>query len=255
MTNQMMNTTDPTTGPLGESLSILAVIAMRVTGADGFMYLRRSKTGGLVRSRGSGVDIREDALSGQGPQIATSFPLRRHGTVDGILAFAFSDHEKLDIAESPLKQLASMIERVWEAQSTSDTYREMLEGIITLETELVDSKIISRARGILKDEPDKETVDQIVRHVDSVLRPSRTFRTLRLILEELHSEATERHWTGRAKWLLQRVHGMSEEEAHAYLRTSSRESRKPLLDVARHIVERRCDTQKGESFDLPNQPS
>ena len=54
---------------------------------------------------------------------------------------------------------------------------------------------------------------------------------------------------GRAKAILQKSQGMSEEEAHAHLRVVSRKSRRRVKDVARQVIEQHpaeepCATNK-----------
>jgi AmiR/NasT family two-component response regulator len=44
-------------------------------------------------------------------------------------------------------------------------------------------------------------------------------------------------WFMRAKPVLQTDRGMSEEEAHAFLRKSSRQSRRRFVDIAKQVIE------------------
>jgi AmiR/NasT family two-component response regulator len=61
---------------------------------------------------------------------------------------------------------------------------------------------------------------------------------LEQLTRELEEEVEERRLTNRAKAILQSVHGMSEEQAHAHLRQTSRKTRRKLKDVAVELIER-----------------
>jgi AmiR/NasT family two-component response regulator len=56
-------------------------------------------------------------------------------------------------------------------------------------------------------------------------------------MEDIQQEIAERDLANRAKALLQRRYGMSEDQAHVHLRLVSRKSRKRLRDVARDVLE------------------
>jgi len=73
--------------PFQNSLSALAQVAARETGADGYALFRRSSEGrGLVRHDSGGADISEDAVTdGQ-----SGLVVYRLGA-DGVLAFLFQD--------------------------------------------------------------------------------------------------------------------------------------------------------------------
>jgi hypothetical protein len=241
-------------GSFNESLFTLALVAMRDAGADGFAYFRWSAAGVFTRSLSSGVAIREGAVAERSSENLASFPLHGRGKVDGILAFEFSNAKMCDVARPRLKRFVPTIERVWVAQWLPDTYREVVESISARETELIDSKIAIRARGFLNQEPGGPSLDALLRHVDSVLRPSSKLRTLRQILRELQDEAEERKWADRAKSILRHAHGFSEEEAHAHLRKLSRNSRRPFAEVAREVIDGKGVIPSPEFSDLLHHP-
>jgi hypothetical protein len=108
-----------------------------------------------------------------------------------------------------------------------------------LETALADSKIADRARGLLANHVrDTDAIDTIVRHVESVLRPSQLRTALDQRTKEIEQELAEREMAARAKAVLQKRYGMSEDQAHVHLRLVSRQSRKRLRDVARDVLAR-----------------
>jgi AmiR/NasT family two-component response regulator len=81
-----------------------------------------------------------------------------------------------------------------------------------------------------------DAIDTIVRHAESVLRPSQLRTALGQFTKEIEQELAERELAARAKAVLQSRYGMSEDQAHVHLRLVSRQSRKRLRDVARDVL-------------------
>jgi hypothetical protein len=123
--------------------------------------------------------------------------------------------------------------------AAEDRYLRLVERLADLEARLMDSKIADRVRGYLADETDSDPSEAIARHVETVLRPTRTRIVLEQALSELEEEIEERRLVGQAKRIMQASDSVSEEEAHIELRLRSRKSRKPLKDVARQVIEDR----------------
>jgi ANTAR domain len=143
-------------------------------------------------------------------------------------------------AQSLLERIAKAIEDVWRLSLLPAHYARSAARIAELETELADSKIADRAGGLLTNRaPLQESIDTIVRHVESVLRPSQLRTALGQFTQEIEQEIAERELAGRAKAVLQSRYGMSEDEAHLHLRLVSRKSRKRLRDVAREVLDDR----------------
>jgi hypothetical protein len=137
-----------------------------------------------------------------------------------------------------LERIAEAIEEVWRLSLLAATYARNAARIGELESQLADSKIADRARGMLAGStPPRDAVDTIVRHVESVLRPGPLGTALEQRNEELEQEIAERELTNRAKAVLHSRYGMSEDQAHLHLRLVSRKSRKRLRDVARNLLE------------------
>jgi hypothetical protein len=135
------------------------------------------------------------------------------------------------------------MDQVWRLSLLEAAYARDAARIGQLETELVDSKIADRARGLLANgDAPHDTVDTIVRHVESVLRPGRLGTVLEQLMEEIEQEIAERELASRAKALLQGRYGMSEDQAHVHLRLVSRKSRKRLRDVARDLLQEPAGT-------------
>jgi hypothetical protein len=219
--------------PFQNSLSALAQVAARETEAYGYALFRRSSEGrALVRHDSGGAAIEEDAVT-SGPSGLVVFSLG----ADGVLAFLFQDETRSRQVRPELDRIAASIEAVWIAAQTAGRYSELASEVADLEVRLMDSKIADRVRGFLGNRGETSPVDAISRHVEGVLKPASTGRVLEQLTKELEEEVEERRVTNRAKAILQSVHGMSEEEAHAHLRQTSRKTRRKLKDVASDLIE------------------
>jgi hypothetical protein len=230
-------------GSLQSSFSALAQLAMREAGAAGYaLFSKTLGSSALVRKAADGVPIPEDAIeSGANPLVAV-YPLTRGGVVDGIVAFAFDDYALFAMARTTLDRMAASIAAIWALAPAR--YSELLDRVAELEIHLIDSKIAERARGLLEDRGLPDPIETITRHVERVLRPAPTQRLLEQIERELEEEIDSRNLAARAIELLQSAYDMSEQQAHAHLRTVSRQARKRLKDVAEeliahHVVEER----------------
>jgi len=219
--------------PFQNSLSALAQVATRETGADGYAFFRKSPDGqALLRHDASGTGIDETVVAGGAARIVTY----NMGT-DGILAFAYRDETRARQVRPQLDRIAATIDAVWSAAQTAGRYSELANEVADLEVRLMDSKIADRVRGILGNRSDSDPVEAITRHVEGVLRPASAGRVLEQLSRTLEEEVEERRLTNRAKAILQSVHGMSEEQAHAHLRQTSRKTRRKLKDVAVDLIE------------------
>jgi hypothetical protein len=219
--------------PFQNSLIALAQVAIRETGADGYAFFRRNpETRAPVRQDADGIEIGEEAATGGVARVVTY----KMGA-DGILAFAFTDEDRLRQVRPDLDRIAASIEAVWSAAQTAGRYLALASEVADLEVRLMDSKIADRVRGFLSNRGEASPVDTIARHVEGVLRPASTGRILEQLTRDLEEEVEERRLTNRAKAILQSVHGMSEEQAHAHLRTTSRKTRRKLKDVALDLIE------------------
>jgi hypothetical protein len=145
-----------------------------------------------------------------------------------------------------LERIAAAIEEVWRLSLLPQTHARNAAHIGELEAGLADSKIADRACGLLAAGPPRpESIDTIVRHVESVLRPGQLAAMLGQLVEEIEQEIAERDLANRAKAVLQSRYGMSEDQAHVHLRLVSRKSRKRLRDVARDLLEEEPVVQRG----------
>jgi hypothetical protein len=207
---------------------------MRETGAAGFAFFRKdAESAGFLRQAGCGALIAGDDLHAA---LVARYPLEGAEGSDGVLAFAFPDGALLEHARPRLDRMAAAIGAVWAAAPVSARYAEVVNRVVELEAQLIDSKIAERARGFLENGGGPDVVETITQHVERVLRPAPTRRILEQILHELEEEIEARALAARAKLILQSAYAMSEEQAHAHLRTVSRRSRMRLRDVAEELI-------------------
>jgi len=112
----------------------------------------------------------------------------------------------------------------------------------SLDAQLAAIKIAERAQGLLENgllansAPDPGAVETIARHVETVLQGRQVGGALEELIRDLEDRLDERKLLVRAKALLQRVHGMTEEQAYLQLRVRSRTSRKRLRVVAQELI-------------------
>src|SRR3984957_5121893 len=218
------------------SVQPLALIALKEVGADGAaLYQVDPQTEARELGFAGGISVPES--SGAGFPVDW-FPLRAGDAVTGIVAFVFRGRVISPTAHAVLERIAGAIEEVWRLSLLSATYARDAARLGELESELADSKIADRARGMLANSASpRGAVDTIVRHVESVLRPGQLGIALRQLTQEMEQEIAERELANRAKAVLQSRYGMSEDQAHVHLRLVSRKSRKRLRDVARDLIE------------------
>jgi AmiR/NasT family two-component response regulator len=219
--------------PFQNSLSALAQVAMREAGADGYAFFRSHPASfDLAPQDASGVNITQDAVMDG----AAGVTVYRLGT-DGILAFAFQAEADVVRAKPQLDKIAASIESVWSAAQAAARYSDLASQVADLEARLLDSKIADRVRGFLVHRDEASPIEAITRHVEGVLRPESTGQVLEKLSRELEDEVEERRLTNRAKAILRSVHGMTEEEAHAHLRLTSRKTRRKLKEVAVELID------------------
>jgi hypothetical protein len=180
--------------------------------------------------------------SGEAGLSVASFPLHSADQVTGILTFVFQGAAIPSRAQALLDRVAEVIEEVWRLALLPGAYAREAARIGELETALADSKIADRACGLLANDAAsgsaaRESVDTIIRHAESVLRPAQLQNVLSQVTREIEQEIAERELASRAKAVLQSRYGMSEDEAHVHLRLVSRKSRKKLREVAQELIE------------------
>jgi hypothetical protein len=220
--------------PFQNSLSALAHVALRETGADGYAYFKKDPDrGALVRLDTFGSGVSEESVADAAVDRIVIYEIG----ADGILAFSFAEGARLREARPQLDRIAAAITAVWSAAKAAGRYSALANEVAEMEAHLMDSRIADRVRGLLGDAGDASPVEAIERHVESVLRPAAAGRMLEELSKNLEEEVEERRLTNRAKAILRSVHGMSEEQAHTHLRQISRKTRRKLKNVALDLIE------------------
>jgi hypothetical protein len=229
-----------------ESISALAQLAIRYSGANSYgLYVLDASTGALRlrSSAGPRPPMPDDltinvSLSQRQGRSVRSYPLRVSGSVVAMLAFSFGGSPVPEDRLSILDRMARAIETLYCLPCVAKQLFDRVNGV---ETEIVTDKIGTRAQGLLRETPQddalyQEAIDVIERQVETILRSSRLWTALERLLHDGEEELAERKLTAQAKTLLQEVHGMSEQEAYQHLRNASRRSRKPIPAVARELI-------------------
>lgn len=221
-----------------QSLAPLALLAMREAGADGCALYRRSpESATLVRMYAYGVmepDNRERDVS------VASFMLRLENGEVGKLVFAFRAPGIPEGARHVLEQTARTMESIWSLYHASESAVQLASRVGRLQAELADVKIADRVRGFLVN-PKPNATGIIAHHVQGILQARRLPILLESLARELEDQLAERQWIAQAKNLLQGTQGLSEEQAYAQLRVSSRKSRRRLGAVAQQFIERQSN--------------
>jgi hypothetical protein len=225
-----------------QSLRALTRFARESAGADGCALLEVDPATKELELRDrEGVHwplpqnlyFRREVVSGDG-LTTTSYPLFGEDNISGLVTFAFwateVEQKKLDV----LVRLARLIQAVYHLPRST---ARLITKVGSLEVELAAIKISERTLGLLGEGTlFAESIETVVRHVETVLakRPAETM--LQQLLPDLEDRVAERKLVVKAKEVLQRRDGISEEQAYMHLRNRSRASRKRLKEVARELI-------------------
>ncbi len=221
------------------SLAPLALLAMRETGADGYVLYAHESDGTLVRLSSCGLPV--PVAPEEGLAVAR-FLLRVQNREVGSLAFVFRAAGVPERAARPLNRLVRTVESIWSLHAAPDRAIDLVTRIARQQAELADLKIADRAQGFLT-HPEPGAGEAMALHVECVLRARRFEALLDQFARELEDQIEERKVISRAKSLLQDTHGLTEEEAHAQLRLSSRRSRRRLVDVAQQLIKGKYENE------------
>jgi hypothetical protein len=136
-------------------------------------------------------------------------------------------------AEEIAASVASVLLRSKQASLTIHLANRLHE----LQAELADGKITDRAQGILLEDSNRFDLGGLMRqHVDRVLEGTNGVDLLAHQVAKLEAEVENRRIINRAKQFLQEKLQLSEEQAYLQLRNTSRQSRRPLLDIAGEVL-------------------
>jgi ANTAR domain len=218
------------------SFAPLALLAMRETGADGYVLEAYENDAGPVRLSTCGVTV--PAGKQEGLSVAR-FALRVQNREAGSLAFVFRAPAVPAQAWRTLERVARTLESIWCLYVPPDRAIDLVTGIARQQAELADLKIADRAHGFLH-HPEPGAGETMALHVECVLSARRFEAMLEQFSRDLEEQIEERRVITQAKNLLEATQGFTEDEAHAQLRLSSRRSRRRLVEVARQLIEGRA---------------
>ena len=215
-----------------ESLSPLALLAMREAGADGYALYAVGADGHEVCLSMCGASVPpriEDE-----PAILR-FQLRVAGSDVGQIAFVFRSQPPEPVRVR-LEQTAGTLEAIWKLSETPSRLLQLTTRVSRLQGELADLKIADRVRGFL-DQPVPNATEIIAEHVAACSQARRLEALLEQKVRDLEAERLDRELVSEAKLLLRNAYGLSEEQAYNRLRSTSRRSRQRLGEVARRFIE------------------
>jgi len=225
-----------------QSLRALTRFAQEASGADGYAVLEIDRSTEKLGIRDSGgvhcpfprhLSVHREVRCCDGLTVS-SYPLHAEDGISGLLTFAFRateiEQRNLDV----LDRLARLIQAVYHLPRST---ARLVTKVGSLEVELAAIKISERTLGLLASgAPSAESIETVVRHVETVLdkRPAKIM--LKQLLPDLEDRVAERKLVVKAKQVLQDRDGISEEQAYLRLRNRSRASRKRLKEVARELI-------------------
>lgn len=225
---------------ISQSIRPLALFAAQLSGAEGYVFYERDPhTGDLSAGHRWGVDIPETLVHGTAGLTTAAYHFDGPHSRAAVLALAFRDRRPTELQQQQLDAVVGAIRNVWSLHERVHENASLAARIEELEGEIVRSKIANRVEGLVESRNSgSASIPLVLHHVEAVLRSLRLGDVLRRLTAELEDELAARNLASRAKEVLQRSKGMSEEEAHTHLRLISRKTRRPLRDVARSLAER-----------------
>jgi len=227
---------------LWQSIRALARFAWNASGADGYAIFELSEArdglvlrddGGLSGPLPQRLSATSEVVSRDGVTVS-SHPLRGADGFSGLLAFTFCGSAIAKGTQAVLDRLAGVVDAVYNLPRAT---AKLVAKVGSLEVELAAIKISERTLGLLAEGgPADESVEAVVRHVESVLGRRPAGLMLEQLLPDLEDRVAERKLVVQAKKLLQRRDGITEEEAYLRLRHRSRSSGKRLREVAHELI-------------------
>jgi hypothetical protein len=247
---------NPNHDPLRQSVTSLALFAMHAAGADGLSLYELGHASDELTVRfwhGSpmpswvnelAISLEDSGVSHRDGRAVASYPLHIEGALAGLLVFGFCGHEVAQEKLSILNRLAAIIETI---QALPQITASLALRLGSLDAELAGIKIAERTRGILAGGvPEPAAIDTLVGHVERVLEGRQFGSAMEQLLPDLEDQVASRRIVVRAKALLERRHGMSEEQAYMHLRVRSRTSRRRLSEVAHDLLAAEARAPKEE---------
>jgi len=221
--------------PLPQSLGLVARLGLRNGLALGYAIDQLLHAGEAWEQKiAGGAAIPKS--DGNGLTVL-SFPLGTEDTETGALSFVLRATASND-ARRVLEQIASACQAIWRVWHIHASYAREVLRIADLEAELADSKIADRAQALLAMgdmQPSPAAV--ISRSVATVLGPYQLGNVLKKVAGDLEREKAEYAAVRKAKGFLQESKNLTEAQAYLHLRQVSRQTRRPLPEIASELME------------------
>lgn len=219
---------------LPQSLCLVARFGLRNGLAQGYAVDKLLDSGeAWERKLSEGLPV---PMSDGNGLALVSFPLGTEETETGALSFVGSATSLRD-ARPALEEIAGVCQAIWRTWYMHAAYARDILRIADLEAELADSKIADRARALLEmGKLHTSPVTTISRSVATILGPYQLGKVLKKLMGDLERDAADYALIRQAKSLLQHRQNITEAEAYLQLREVSRQTGRPLPDIAREVM-------------------
>jgi hypothetical protein len=223
--------------PLPRSLGLVASLGLRDGLAKGYAIHQLLDHGeAWERKAAEGLQVPESDADGLA---VISYALGTEETPTGALSFVLGTTVPRD-SRRFLEKIAKMCQAIWGIWHIHAVYARHVLRIAELEAELADAKIADRAQAMLQMEEAPahylHPVDIISRSVHTILGPYQLQNVLKRVVEDLERDTAEYELVRRAKGFLQERQNITEAQAYLHLRLVSRQTRRPLPDVASELM-------------------
>jgi hypothetical protein len=168
-------------------------------------------------------------------------PLARHDgrnlLLPNLLLYVAWRHAALEPDIANLRDWAESLTVILGRLDREQLVQTLMMEVTRLQLELADCKIAERTAGLIPRSMAERVDPEIVRqHIARVLESCADTTTLEKRIEQLKAELASRERISRAKALVQRKYGITEEQAYLHLQRASRRARRPLIQVAEEIA-------------------
>ncbi len=160
---------------------------------------------------------------------------RRDGR--NVFLYVASRHAALEPEIAHLVALAASLTLILGRLNREQQIQTLMTEVTRLELELADCKIAERTAGLIpRNIAERVDPEMVGRHIARVLDSCADTAALEKRIETLKAELASRERISRAKALVQKKYGITEEQAYRRLQRASRRARRPLVQVAEEIV-------------------
>ena len=223
--------------PLPQSLGLVARMGLREGLVKGYAIDQLTGAGeAWERKVAEGLPV---PASDEPGLMVVCYALGTEETPTGALSFVLDTSVPQD-AQCVLDKIARMCQGIWCTWHIHSAYARAILRIADLEAELADAKIADRAQAMLQigelPEGSVSPMDILSRSVDTIVRPYQIPNVLKKVAKDLERDTAEYELVRRAKGFLQQRQNITEAQAYLHLRLVSRQTRRPLSDVASELM-------------------